>query len=160
MPSRWPATSLHPLAVTRAILGLAVLTAEPIAAQTLSVSASPAALHITTAVVGSAPTGVADNATTYTTSAPGAQARQITAQLDSNMPLNTILTIKLNAVVAGGAVTAGTLTLTTTAQSVVTNITNNLPAAATITYTFSATAAAGVIAPSSRTVTFTLLPYP
>lgn len=142
--------------MTLAMFAPAVLATRPVAAQQLSVSGSPAALIIATAVAGSAPASVIDATTTYTARTPSA-TKQIKVQLDLNMPAFTTLTINMAAI--AGATSMGTLTLTTTAQSAVTNITNTVNETAGITYAFSATPQAGVIS-QARTVTFTLVLFP
>jgi hypothetical protein len=84
--------------------------------------------------------------------------KQITAQLNANMPAGTTLTATLAA--PAGATSVGAIALTTTAQALVINIPRGIIATHSITYQFSATAAAGVIPNTSRTVTLTLINYP
>jgi hypothetical protein len=138
-----------------ALLGAASST---VSAQTLSVSGSPPALVVSTAVAGAQPVAVADASTTYTTSALLLARKKITGQLSANMPSGVTLTIAL--VAPSGATSNGTVTLDNTPRDLVVNISNLLPETNQITYVLAATVAAGVIPSSSRTVTLTLVNYP
>ena len=122
------------------------------AAQTLTVSGSPGAMTITSAVAGSDPTSVSNSATTY--SAVVALTSHITAAIGSNMP--TDVTLTMNLAVGAGATSAGPIALDVTARNVVTNITSS-QLNKTITYNLSALASAGVIASQSRVVTLTIV---
>jgi hypothetical protein len=129
------------------------------AANTISVSGSPAALHITTAAgAGFGPTSVSNVLTTYTAKAKKATSPQkVTAQLDAVMPAGVTLTIDM--VPTTGGVDFGTITLDATARDIIGNITNTTNETHGITYTLSATVGAGVVN-SSRIVTLTLTAYP
>lgn len=129
-----------------------------VSAQTLSVSGSPPALVVSTAVAGAQPVAVTDASTTYTTSALFLATKKITGQLNANMPAGVTLTIAL--VAPSGATSNGTVTLDNTPRDLVVNISNLIPATNPITYVLSATVSAGVIPSSSRTVTLTLVNYP
>lgn len=130
------------------------------AANTITVSGSPAAMTIMTAAApGSAPTSVTNTVTTYTVKAKKATLPQkITAQLNSVMPAGVTLTLSL--VAPTGATSDGVVTLDATAREVVGNITNTTNQTRSITYVLSATVLAGVITTQSRTVTFTLIDWP
>lgn len=159
MNTHRPAAGQRRLVVCAWSVGLVLLVGSSIGAQSLSVSGSPSALNVTTAVAGSPPTAVSNAATTYTAKAKRAtQPQKIVAHLSTSMPAGTTLTISL--VALPGATSAGTVALTTADQMLVTNITNTTNKKAGITYTFSATSAAGVITPTSNTVTFTILAAP
>jgi hypothetical protein len=130
------------------------------AANTITVSGSPAAMTITTAAAaGFGPTSVSNVLTTYTAKAKKATAPQkVTAQLDAVMPPGVTLTIDM--VPTTGGVDFGVITLDATARDVIGNMTNTTNETHGITYTLSATVAAGVITSQSRTVTLTLTAYP
>jgi hypothetical protein len=129
-------------------------------AQTVTVSANPAALKITTAIAGSQPISVSDNSTTYTVVTPNPAGRtyKITAQLDALMPTNVTLTATLAA--PTGATSVGPVALDLTARDMVTGIPRSTNATQSITYQLSATVSAGVIASTSRKVTLTVLKFP
>jgi hypothetical protein len=122
------------------------------AAQVLTLSGSPGAMTITSAVAGADPTSVNNSSTTY--SAVVVLTSHITASLGSNMPTDVTLTI--NMAVGAGATSAGPVALDVTARNVVTNITSS-QLNKTITYNLSALASAGVISSQSRVVTLTLV---
>ncbi len=131
------------------------VTFEVTAIDEISVSGNPAALTINSATAGSAPTAVQDTSTSYAiTTNGGADARKITAAIDSDMPAGTTLQITL-ATPTGGS-SAGASSLSTTAADVVTAIDSVAESGLQITYDFAATAAAGVVASDTRTVTLTL----
>ena len=159
MNTHKPAAGQRRLVVCAWSAGLVLFVSSSIGAQSLSVSGSPAALKVTTAVAGSPPTAVSNAATTYTAKAKKAtQPQKIVAHLNTAMPTGTTLSINLVALPA--ATSAGAVALTTVDQMLVTNITNTTNKTAGITYTFSATSAAGVVASSSKTITFTILAAP
>jgi hypothetical protein len=159
MRTHKPAAGSRRLVAVAWVIGLALSAVSTTGAQTLSVSGSPAALKITTAVAGSPPNAAVNTATTYTVKAKKAnQPRKITAQLNTLMPGGTTLTIDLTPV--GTSTGMGPVNLTTAAQDLVVDITNTSNKTGAISYTFSATSAAGVIPSSTRTVTFTLLASP
>jgi polyisoprenoid-binding protein YceI len=147
--------SLATLGTVCAALAAASAT---VSAQTLSVSGSPPALVVSTAVAGAQPLAVTDATTSYTTSALLLQKKKITGQLNANMPAGVTLTIAL--VAPSGATSNGTVTLDNTPRDLVVNISNLIPATYPITYVLSATVSAGVIPSSSRTVTLTLVNFP
>ena len=118
----------------------------------LSVTGAPT-LTINSAVAGQQPQPVVDNSTAkYSISTNGINKR-ITASIDTQMPANTTLEIKLGA--SGVGTSTGYQTLSTTAMDVVTGISQVAASNKMITYRFSATTAAGVLT-RSCTVTLTL----
>ena len=147
----------------RTALMLAVLlaTASRSAAQgappRVRVSGDPALLSITTAVAGSAPTGVSDVSTTYDVRVNASTVKKITARLSAPMPTGVTLTMTLAPPI--GATSMGPVVLDAIARDMVVNITG-VNSTHAITYQLNATAAAGVIMPSSVAVTFTLDNYP
>jgi hypothetical protein len=147
----------HRVAVGVWLCSVMMFGPHAVAAQTLKVSGSPTAMKITTAIAGAAPTAATNAVTTYTTKTL-LGAKQITAQLNSNMPPGMTLQVQFAAVT--GATSAGVVTLSTTPQTVVSNITNIVNKTAAITYTVSATPVAGVVLSSTRTVTLTLAAFP
>jgi hypothetical protein len=132
-----------------------LLSGRAAAAQILTVSGSPAAMTITSAIAGSDPTSISNSSTTYT--AVVVIPSHITAALGSNMPSGVTLTISL--AVAAGATSSGPVALDVTARNVVTNVTATQITQA-ITYNLSALASAGVIASQTRIVTLTLVTGP
>jgi hypothetical protein len=141
------------------LIGLVLSAIQTTGAQTLSVSADPGTLKITTAFAGSPPNDAVNSTTTYTVAVRNKNRPQkIVAELDAAMPVGTTLTIDLSPVNKSTGV--GPVSLTTTPQDLVVAISNTSHRTAAITYTFSASSAAGVIPSSTRTVTFTLLAYP
>jgi hypothetical protein len=129
-------------------------TFEVKAINKMSVSASPAALIISNATAGSAPTDATDASTTWavTTNQTGTK---ITAAIDLAMPSG--VTLKVSLAAPTGATSAGAVALGTIAADLVTGITKLNESAKTITYTLSATSAAGVVASATRTVTYTVV---
>src|SRR4051812_42463171 len=150
---------LQQAALVGGLLSLSAASVHAQAANTITVSGSPAALHITTAAgAGFGPTTVSNVITTYTAKAKAANKPQkITAQLDAVMPSGVTLTIDM--VPTTGGVDFGVITLDATARDVVGNITNTSNETHGITYSLSATVGAGVVT-SSRIVTLTLTAYP
>jgi hypothetical protein len=129
-------------------------TYEVRAINQMSVSGNPAALVISTAVAGSAPTDATDAATTWaiTTNQTGTK---VTAAIDLDMPAETALKVHLGA--PTNATSAGAVALGAIAKDVVTGITKLNESAKLVTYTLSATAKAGVVASATRTVTYTVV---
>jgi hypothetical protein len=122
----------------------------------ISVSGSPAAMKVTVAVAGQAPTAVTNAATTYSLASNPAGHFTITASINSPMPAGVTLKITL---AASKGTSDGAVTLSTVAQNVVTTITRKM-SGQVITYSLSATAAAGVIGPTMRMVTLTQINTP
>jgi len=121
------------------------------------VSGDPALLSITTAVAGSAPTGVSNVATTYDVRVNSSSVKKITARLSAPMPTGVTLTMTLDPPI--GATGMGPVVLDAIARDMVVNITG-VNSTHAITYQLTATVAAGVVMPGSVTVTFTLDNYP
>jgi hypothetical protein len=132
-----------------------LLSGRAAAAQILTVSGSPAAMTITSAIAGSDPTSISNSSTTY--SAVVVIPSHITAALGSNVPTGVTLTISL--AVAAGATSSGPVALDVIARNVVTNVTAS-QINQSITYNLSALASAGVIASQTRIVTLTLVTGP
>ena len=139
--------------------GLLCLGATGAAAQKLTLSGSPAAMNITTAVAGANPTAVTNAVTTYTVRTNAITSpKKITVALNTAMPAGMTVTVTL--VAPTGATSSGAVALDATARDVVINITNTANQTKSITYVISATPAAGVVTSTTRTVTFTLATYP
>jgi hypothetical protein len=129
------------------------------AANTITVSGSPAAMKVTTATAGFAPDAITNAVTTYTAKAKKAtNPQKITGALNAVMPVGMTLTINL--VPTTGATSDGTVTLDATTRELVGNITNTSNETHGITYVISATPAAGVVLSQTRTVTFTITTWP
>ena len=120
----------------------------------MSVSGNPAAMNITTATPGSAPTPVTDASTTYAITT-NETSKKIVAAIDANMPSGLTLQVALQA--PAGATSAGTVSLSTVAADVVNNVGTVNVSGRSITYTLSATTAAGTVGSQSRTVTLTIV---
>jgi hypothetical protein len=139
--------------------GLLCLGLAASGAQTLTVSGSPAAMVINTAIAGQPPTSKTDGTTTYSVKAGNKNSPiKITGRLNAVMPAGMSLTVTLAATT--GATSNGTVTLDATARDLVGDITHTNVRTASITYVISAAPAAGVVAPQSRTVTFTVAAWP
>ena len=125
----------------------------------ISVSGPPAAMKVTAAVAGSAPTAVSNTLTSYSLgSNPPSGHYAITAHLNSPMPAGVTLKITLATNAARGT-SSGAVTLSTVAQNVVTSISRRM-SGQSITYNLSATAAAGVVPLQTRIVTLTQINTP
>ena len=148
--------------IARTWLGAALLllaSGSAVAAQTILVSGNPALLRISSAVAGSQPTAVTNATTTYTVVTPVPnRTYNITAQLNSPMPVGTTLEITLAP--PPSATSLGPVALDATARNVVLGVRRNLTSTQSITYRFSATTAAGVIPSTNRLVTLTILQAP
>lgn len=120
----------------------------------IDVSGSPAAMTITAAPAGQAPTPATDATTTYSiTNNAGTDSKKITAAINTDMPTGVTLEVEL------GAPTGATATkqaLSSAPANVVTGIDNVSETGKSITYTLSATAAAGKVTSANKTVTFTI----
>jgi len=149
------ATAVRLIRRTVVFAGLAVWSRE--ARAQLTVSGSPALMHVQTAAAGSTPVSVSNSTTTYHITKPPSGHYAITANINSAMPAGTTLTATL--AVGAGATSDGAVALSTISQNVVTNV-SKAQNGRTITYQFSATLAAGVIAVQARTVTFTVINTP
>ncbi|MDB4889961.1 MAG: hypothetical protein JWL61_1816 [Gemmatimonadetes bacterium] len=142
-------------------LGLLLMDSRPAVAQvvTLSVTASPGAMNITSApAAGSQPSAVTDASTSYRLTSLFAPQKKITAQLNAPMP--TAMTLTATFATAGGGSSNGPVALDATARDMVINIGGALFSTSAITYVLSATVAAGVVPSQTRTVTLTILNYP
>ena len=128
------------------------------AAQTVTVSGSPATMVVQSAVAGSTPASVGDNSTTYTYVSPSNKARKIMAQLDAPMPSGVTLSATFDA--PAGATNVPNVALDATPRIVVTNLPKTNGSTLGITYTLSATLSAGVVSLQTRTVTLTIADAP
>jgi hypothetical protein len=137
------------------VAAVLLLSGRAVAAQILTVSGSPAAMTITSAIAGSDPTSISNSSTTY--SAFTFIPTHIMAALGANMPTGVTLTMSL--AVGAGATSSGPVALDVTSRNVVTNITAS-QINKTITYNLSALASAGVIASQTRIVTLTIVVGP
>jgi hypothetical protein len=137
----------------------ALIASRDLRAQSLSVSGSPGAMVVNSAVAGSAPTAVSDATTTYTIGTKNSKDG-ITAQLDSAMPTGVTLTATMAA--CGSGTSYGPIALDNTARDLVHGIktSGNATCTAAITYQLSATVAAGVVGIQTRTVTLTEIALP
>jgi len=138
---------------------LLALASRTVASQTISVAGNPAALTVTTAIIGAQPTPVSSSTNyTITTPNPANRTYKVTAQLSAALPAG--VSIVATATAPAGATPAGAVTLSTTAQDLVTNIARNVTYTGTITYQLVATVSAGVVSSQTRNVTLTILRFP
>jgi hypothetical protein len=132
------------------------------AAQTLSVSGSPATLRVRNATAGGTPAAATDASTTYSVSTPAAGAnssRKITAHLNANMPPGVTLTVEMAA--PSGSASPGPVALSTSPMDVVTGMSKKTDGLGLgVTYRLAATLQAGVVSTQTRTVTFTIVTPP
>ena len=152
-------------AVWQAVLagGLACLLpgmaqAQPGTVGTVTASAGPPLMRVSSAVAGFEPNPVTGTATITVKAQKSNKPQQVTAQLNAAMPAG--LTLTLDMTTPTGATSQGTVTLDATARALMGNIKNLTAETETLTYTFTATTAAGVVAADSRTVTFTITSWP
>ena len=125
----------------------------------LTVSGSPAAFTVTTAVAGSQPAAISNSVTTYFVKVkPVAGVKKITAQLDAPMPIGTSLTLTMAP--PPGATSLGPVALDMTPRDIVISIAADNGSTHAMTYVLSATVAAGVLVSQNRVVTLTLATFP
>ena len=117
---------------------------------------APVTLTINTATAGAMPVPATDSSTTYSITAIGLLKKKITARIDTAMPPDLTLKVKLQA--PTGATSQGDVTLSTIAKDVVRDIRGVIIKGVGITYTLSPVGSTPP-APTSgaRTVTFTLM---
>ncbi len=118
-----------------------------------TISGNPAAIKINSAIPGMQPTGEVNATTTYSISTNESN-KKITGMLNSNMPADCYLKIRLAA--PSGAVSTGDVILSSKPADLVTGISKVAESGKTITYTFSSTVAAGIISSGMRTVILTV----
>jgi len=145
-----PALAIVALSAGKAAAQDQEVSFEVQAINQISFSGSPS-LVISTATAGSAPTSANANATYAITT--NETNRKITAQLDSDMPTGTTLSVTL---AAPNGATSTTVQLSESAQDVVTGVSKVSESGLNVSYSLTATAAAGVIAADSRTITYTI----
>lgn len=114
-------------------------------------------LTVTTAVAGSQPAPVTGT-TNYSTTLVFLGQMRVTGWLNTNMPANTTLAVRLTA--PSGGTSLGNVNLDITPRDLVIAATPAFFTNVTILYTFTPKVAAGVIPVTARTVTFTLATYP
>jgi hypothetical protein len=134
-----------------ALLCFGAVPAVAAQSATLTLSGDPGALSITSAVAGSPPSSVANDASAYSLSTSYLSTR-ITGRLDTALPSGATLEVTLQAPTGGQSM--GTVRLSTVDQDLVTSIPSGTHNGLRITYRLSATSAAGAQALASRTVTF------
>jgi hypothetical protein len=111
-------------------------------------------LTITAATAGQDPTQVTDSATYDITTNCAADAKKVTAALDSAMPSG--LTLQLNMTAPTGGTSPGAVTLSDVAADVLTALDAVSEANINMTFSLDATAEAGVVSSDSKTCTLTL----
>jgi hypothetical protein len=136
------------------ITGMAIVPSAR-AQTTISVSANPGALTVSTAMAGSAPLPVSDASTTYSVQSETA-GQKITAVLDAPLPAGMTLEVELAA--PSGAVSAGRISLSTVQRTLVHDLPAGQFSGLSINYYLTAATSAGVVSSDVRTVTFTITP--
>ena len=111
-------------------------------------------LTITAATPGVDPTQVTDNTTYDITTNCAADAKKLTAELNSDMPAG--LTLKINMTAPTGATSPGAVTLAQAPVSALTAIDGVSEANINIEFSLDATAEAGVVGAANKTCTLTI----
>jgi hypothetical protein len=137
------------------ITGMAIVPSARAQTTTISVSANPGALTVSTAMAGSAPLPVSDATTTYSVQLDIA-GQKISAGLAAPLPAGMTLEVELAA--PAGAVSAGRVALSLVQQTVVHNLPAGQFSGLSINYYLTAATSAGVVASDVRTVTLTITP--
>jgi hypothetical protein len=137
------------------ITGMAIVPSAGSQTATITVSANPGALTVSTAMAGSAPLPVSDASTTYSVQSETA-GQKITAIL--NAPLPAGLTLEVELAAPAGAVSAGRISLSTVQRTVVHDLPTGQFSGLSINYYLTAATSAGVVSSDVRTVTFTITP--
>jgi hypothetical protein len=114
-------------------------------------------LTVNSATAGSQPNAATGNSF-YSANLVFFGQQKVTGYINSNMPANTTLSVRLTA--PSGGTSLGNVNLDTTPRDLVIAATQVFFTNVTILYTFRPTVLAGVIPVTSRTVTFTLANYP
>ena len=134
-------------------VAILLICSRPAAAQLANVGP----LNVTTAVAGSQPLPIIGNSSYSGTLVFGGQVK-VVCSLNSNMPANTTLAVRLTA--PSGGTSLGDVNLDVTVRDLVIAATPVFFTNVTIRYTFTPTVAAGVVPLTNRTATFTLVTYP
>ncbi len=119
------------------------------------VAGADVTLTISTATAGSDPDDATDASTYDLTTNCGADAKKITAAIDTDMPAG--LTLSLNAAAPTGGTSAGATTISSSAADVVTGVDAVSEGGIALNFTLSATAEAGVVASATKTLTLTIV---
>jgi hypothetical protein len=120
----------------------------------LNIDDASVTLTVIGAMPGSDPTQVSDSATYDISTNCAADAKKVTAEIDSAMPSG--LTLKINMTAPTGATSAGAVTLSDTPADALTAIDAVSESNINMDFTLDATAEAGVVAAASKTCTLTL----
>ena len=137
------------------ITGMAIVPSARSQTATISVSANPGVLTVSTAMAGSAPFPVSDATTTYSVQTETVGLK-IIATLDAPLPAGITLEVELAA--PAGAVSAGRISLSTVQRTVVHDLPAGQFSGLSINYYLTAASSAGVVPSDVRTVTFTITP--
>lgn len=135
------------------LVALLLTCSRPAAAQLANVGP----LNVTTAVAGSQPLPLIAN-TTYSGTLVFSGQMKVVCSLNSNMPANTTLAVRLTG--PPGGTSLGDVNLDVTVRDLVIAATPPFFTNVAIRYTFTPTVAAGVVPLTNRTATFTLVTYP
>jgi hypothetical protein len=127
---------------------------EVTAINELNIDDASVTLTVSTATAGSNPDQASDSATYDITTNCAADAKKITAAINTDMPSG--LTLRINMTAPTGASSAGAVALSSTAVSAVTAIDAVAESNLTAAFTLDATLGAGVVSSASKTCTLTL----
>jgi hypothetical protein len=120
----------------------------------LNIDDASVTLTITTATPGQDPDQVTDSATYDITTNCAADAKKVTAAIDTDMASG--LTLKINLTAPTGGTSPGAVTLSSVAVDALTALNAVSETNINMTFSLDATAEAGVVASASKTCTLTL----
>jgi hypothetical protein len=146
--------ALLPAAVFAASNDTVTVNYEVTAINELNIDDASVTLTVNSATAGLDPNQASDGATYDITTNCAANAKKITAAINTDM--GSGLTLQINMTAPTGGSSAGAVTLSSTAVSAVTAIDAVAEADKAITFTLDATLAAGVVSSASKTCTLTL----
>jgi hypothetical protein len=127
---------------------------EVTAINEINIDDASVTLTVSTATAGSNPDQANDTATYDITTNCAADAKKITAAINTDMPSG--LTLRVNMTAPTGGTSAGAVALSSTAANAVTAIDAVAESNISMTFTLDATAAAGVVSSASKTCTLTI----
>jgi hypothetical protein len=120
----------------------------------LNIDGASVTLTVNAATAGAQPNQVTTSSTYDITTNCAADAKKLTAAINSDMPANVTLTLNLTAPTNGTS--QGDVTISSTPADVVTAIDAVAEANINMTFKLDATVSAGVVASASKTLTLTL----
>jgi hypothetical protein len=121
----------------------------------LNIDGASVTLTVNAATAGAQPNQVTTSSTYDITTNCAANAKKLTAEINSDMPSGVTLT--LNVTAPTGGTSSGDVTISSTPANVVTAIDAVAEANINMTFKLDATVSAGVVASASKTLTLTLI---